>query len=131
MNSLTRAAEADPGNAQAYFERGMVFMNLDRNADAVADFSRALEIDPKYSGALDWRRRALASLGEFQRAAEDCLKDLEDNPEGPHKGMGANPQRWADCAETLMKAGKSTRAEELLESLLYELCRQGNDVRNV
>lgn len=26
---LTRAAEADPGNAQAYFERGMVFMSYE------------------------------------------------------------------------------------------------------
>jgi len=113
---LTRAAEADPGNAQAYFERGMVFMNLDKNADAVADFSRALDIDPEYPGALDWRRRALSSLGEYQRAAEDCLKDLEDKPEGPHKGMGVNPQRWADCAEMLSKAGESARAATLLET---------------
>lgn len=112
----TRAAEADPDDAQAYFERGMVFMNLDREADAVADFSRVLEIDPEYPGALDWRRRALASLGEFRRAAEDCLRDLEDNPEGPHKGLGVNPQRWADCAENLAKAGESARAEALLET---------------
>ncbi len=113
---LTRAAEADPDNPQAYFERGIVFMNLDREAEAVADFSKALEIDPAYPGALDWRRRALSSLGEYQQAAEDCLKDLEENPAGPHKGMGVNPQRWTDCAEMLSRAGESARAEGLLET---------------
>src|SRR5690348_8524458 len=46
LNLLTYAISLDSNNAQAYFERGMVFLNLNQDAIAVADFDRALAIDP-------------------------------------------------------------------------------------
>jgi Flp pilus assembly protein TadD len=54
---LTQAITVDPGNAQAYFERAMALLNLDRDADAMADFDRALVIAPGFPGARDWRAR--------------------------------------------------------------------------
>ena len=115
LNLLTRAITVDPTNAQAYFERGMVLLNLDQDANAVADFDRALAIDPEFPGARDWRSKALASLGDHQSAAEDLLKDLQSHPDGPYQGMGVSPQKWADCADAFIKAGKHQKARELLE----------------
>lgn len=115
FNLLTKAIVVDPSNGQAYFERGMTLLNLDRDADAVADFDRALEIAPEFPGALHWRARALESLGDHQGAAEDLLKDLRTNPDGPHEGMGVSPQSWADCAEAFINAGDSQKAKGLLE----------------
>jgi tetratricopeptide (TPR) repeat protein len=112
---LTRAIQGDPANPQAYHERAMALLNLDRAHEALADFDRALALNPKYPGTRDWRARTLADLGEHRASAEERLRDLRDHPEGPHAGMGVNPQRWADCAEEFARAGHSARAVELLE----------------
>ena len=115
LNLLTRAITVDPTNAQAYFERGMVLLNLDQDANAVADFDRALAIDHEFPGARDWRSKALASLGDHQSASEDLLKDLQSHPDGPYQGMGVSPQKWTDCADAFIKAGSHQKARELLE----------------
>lgn len=120
VNLLTRAVTVDPSNAQAYFERGMALLNLDRETDAVADFDRALAIDPDFPGARDWRARAAESLGNFQGAAEDRLKGLRGRPDGPHPGMGVSPQSWADCATAFINSGNHSKAKELLEEFFRE-----------
>jgi predicted Zn-dependent protease len=111
---LTRAAEADPTNPQAYHERAMALSGLDRDREAVADFERALELNPVFPGARGWLARTLGGLGEHRRAAEEWLRHLRDEPDGP-PGMGVCPQTWADCAEQFALAGDSARAIELLE----------------
>lgn len=112
---LTEAIAIDPGNAQAYFERGMALLNLDRDADAIPDFDRALAIDSDFPGARDWRARALESLGDHRQAATDRLEALRRNPDGRHAGMGVSPQDWADCAEAFIAAGDRETARTLLE----------------
>ena len=113
---LTRAIAEDPRNAQAYFERAMALMSLDRDADAIADFSSALDISPFFPGALDWRARAFAAVGDFASAAEDCRLDLQPDLAGRHLSMGINPQKWADCAQLHVKAKRSDAAREMLET---------------
>lgn len=112
---LSQAIAADPRNAQAYFERGVALLNLERAVDAVKDFDQALAINPDFPGALDWRASAATSLGDHQGAAEDRFKALRAHPEGPHQGMGVSPQQWADCAESFINAGNDPRAREVLE----------------
>jgi len=114
INLLTKVISINPNNEQAYFERGMAYLELNKDADAIADFDRALKLDPEYSGARDWRARTLASLGDFKKAAEDQLKILRGNPNGKY-GMGVNPQSWADCADSFISAGNHDKAKELLE----------------
>jgi tetratricopeptide (TPR) repeat protein len=113
---LTEAITADPLNAQAYFERGMALLGLLRDSNAVKDFDHALTINPGFPGARDWRSRAAESLGDHKSAAEDRWKDLQAQPDGPHKGMGVSPQQWADCARSFVNAGNSLRAKEILEN---------------
>jgi predicted Zn-dependent protease len=115
---LTRAIKADPSNPQAYHERAIALLNLNRDREALADFSNALELHPRFPGARDWRARTLAGLGDHRRAAEDWLQELRDRPNGPHEGMGVCPQTWADCAEQFALAGNPQRAVELLEEYL-------------
>ena len=117
---LTQAIAIDPRNAQAYFERAVALMNLDRDAEAVADFSQALEIHPHFPGALAWRSKAFAALGDYESAASDCQLELEWKPAGRHVGMGVSPQQWADCARLHVKASNSERAREVLETYFDE-----------
>ncbi|VTS07566.1 tetratricopeptide repeat protein [Tuwongella immobilis] len=114
---LTRAAEADPANPQAYYERAMALANLDRDREAVADFERALALDPVFPGAREWLARTLRGLGEHRRAAEEWLRHLRAEPDGP-QGMGVCPQTWADCAADFAEAGDPARAVGLLEEYL-------------
>jgi hypothetical protein len=84
----------------------------------LADFGRALELNPTFPGARDWRARTLARLGEHRASAEDRLRDLRDHPNGRHEGWGVCPQDWADCAEEFVKAGDQATAIDLLEEYL-------------
>jgi Tetratricopeptide repeat len=117
LEILARAVQADPANPQAYFERAMALANLNRDQEAVADLEQALAVDPVFPGARGWLARILAGLGEHRRAAEEWLRHLRDNPDGP-PGMGISPQTWADCAEQFARAGDPGRAVELLEEYL-------------
>jgi predicted Zn-dependent protease len=114
---LTRAIRTDSSRPQAYHERAMTLANLNRDREAVADFGRALELDPMFPGARKWLAHTLVHLGEHRQAAEEWLRYLHDNPDGP-PGMGVSPQDWADCAAEFAKAGESARAIELLEEYL-------------
>jgi tetratricopeptide (TPR) repeat protein/serine/threonine protein kinase len=66
-----------PDHAQAYYCRANAYSKLRRNEDAVADYSRAIELDPK--DARFWYNRGVAyhrlrqmdkALGDFSRAIE-------------------------------------------------------------
>jgi predicted Zn-dependent protease len=114
---LSRAIEADPFEPQAYHERAMALANLNRDCEAVADFERALALDPVFAGARSWLARTLSGMGEHHRAGEEWLRYLHDNPDGP-PGMGVSPQSWADCAREFALAGDSARALELLDEYL-------------
>lgn len=114
---LTRAVETDSTNPQAYHERAMALANLDRDHEAVADFEKALALDPVFPGAREWLARTLRNLGAHRRAAEEWLRHLRAEPDGP-PGLGVCPQTWADCAAEFAAAGDPGRAVELLEEYL-------------
>jgi tetratricopeptide (TPR) repeat protein len=115
---LTRAIAADPANAHPYFERAMALLNLDCDVQALEDFTRALERNPTNAPIRQWRARTFSGLGEHRASAEDWLRSLRDQPEGPHRGSGVCPQNWADCAEEFAKAGDPEQAIALLEEYL-------------
>jgi tetratricopeptide (TPR) repeat protein len=115
---FTQAIKLDRFSAQAYFERAMVLMNMDRVVEALVDFDECLKLNPRFPGARDWRARALETTGKLDSAAQERLQSLRDNPDGPHEGVGVSPQAWADCAEAFARAGDSKRAIALLEEYL-------------
>ncbi|WP_185964326.1 tetratricopeptide repeat protein [Aliikangiella marina] len=119
INLLTQAILIEPDNEQAFFERGMAYLELNNEPDALADFDRALQINPEYSGARDWRSRTLSALGKYDAAADEKLRNLRKNPNGKY-GMGVSPQSWADCATAFIAAGKHTKARELLEEYFLD-----------
>ena len=88
---------------------------IHRDADAAADFDRALDLDPNFPGAREWKACAAESLGDLRTAAEERLKNVRTNSEGSHQGMGVSPQAWADCASVVMNAGAHGAARQLLE----------------
>src|SRR5690242_19488985 len=73
---LSKAIKLDASNAQAYFERAIALMNMDRDQDALLDQDQCLALEPDFPGARDWRARALAGTGSLQLAAQERLKSL-------------------------------------------------------
>jgi hypothetical protein len=55
---LGRLIASQPNRPRAYFERGMVHLELHDNGSAQRDFERCLQIDPTFPGAKDWHARA-------------------------------------------------------------------------
>jgi len=51
LASFAQALATDPNDAEAYFHRGRVYIDLNRNDDAATDFQRALAIRPDYAEA--------------------------------------------------------------------------------
>ena len=56
---------ADVSNGRAWYSRGVSRARLGDQAQAIADFTRALELDPNFVQAFYNRGLAYASLGEF------------------------------------------------------------------
>ncbi len=112
--SYSKAIEADPANAQAWHERAMARLELEQDTQAIADFEQALKLNPKFPGAREWLAITLKNRGEHARAAQEWLRMLRDEPDGP-LGMGVSPQSWADCAEQFALSGDRAKAIELLE----------------
>jgi len=60
--------------AQEYFDRGITKFNLENFAEAIVDFTKAIEIDPKYAIAYVFRGRLKITLGQKESACLDFRK---------------------------------------------------------
>jgi tetratricopeptide (TPR) repeat protein len=94
---------ADPAEPEAYFNRGQALAGLERFAEAVADYERALGMDASAS-ALDpesvddelffaLRRQAEALRADRVEAVATLGRYLEVLPEGRHV---ADVSKWVD-----------------------------------
>lgn len=100
------------GLAWAYGNRGNAWQALRDPANAVADYSKALELDPGF--AMTWHNRGLvfAALGDFARAIADYDQALERDPAfGPAWGSRGVAHREIGQLEQAL--GDLDRAIEL------------------
>src|SRR5688500_12169107 len=68
IESLTAVIARDPNNPEGYNVRGAAYGRAGRYRDAIADFDRAIELDPRFSRA--YANRALVHVrnGETAKA---------------------------------------------------------------
>jgi tetratricopeptide (TPR) repeat protein len=78
-----RAVAEDPKDDQAYLFRGTVYESLERHADAIKDFDKTIELNPKAAEAYDHRGSEHFKLGHIQKS----IDDLDLRPE-------AKPGHW-------------------------------------
>ncbi len=79
-NLLTEVIDRQPDHKLARIARGSVRMQLKDAASAVADFDRALEIDPEYARAYHLRGLAKEHQGDDEGALDDFNKAVEIAP---------------------------------------------------
>ncbi|MDR1430125.1 MAG: tetratricopeptide repeat protein [Spirochaetaceae bacterium] len=70
----------DPVKSLIYKHRGMAHFAQSRYDEAVEDFSRSLELDPKSYKASYYRGVVHSVLGEYDRAIDDFTRSLAINP---------------------------------------------------
>ncbi len=81
LESINRALDLDPDFHEARYARGLLYLQLNRAEEAVADLKAYLRVDPGNVQALDQMGRALLKTGEPQAAADYLQKAIEKNPE--------------------------------------------------
>ena len=67
--------------ARAYYNRGNAKDKLGEYKVAIADYDKAIELNPDYAGAYNNRGNAKGKLGEYKAAIADYDKAIELNPD--------------------------------------------------
>jgi tetratricopeptide (TPR) repeat protein len=66
----TKAIELNPGNADAYFQRGIAREMANRVGDAIKDYERTLELSPNHYLAMEYLAKLYEAKGEYSKAVD-------------------------------------------------------------
>ena len=75
-----KAIELDPGNVDAYYQRGDAYDEMGEYGKAIADYSKVIELDPSHALAYFNRAYAYGEMGEYDKAIADYSKAIDLNP---------------------------------------------------
>lgn len=95
LGLLNRALKAAPDAFEAYLWRGIIYMSLEDDEKAVADFTRYIERKPDSSLAYERRGKSQAHLGRDREAIKDFTRAIELDPdnEDAYTGRGLSYMR--------------------------------------
>lgn len=83
MAGYTKAIALWPGSAVYFANRSIANLRLENYGSAVADASRALEIDPTYTKGLYRRGDAHFAMGKYKEALKDFRSAARLAPRDP------------------------------------------------
>jgi len=115
----TKAIEADPKNARAYYVRGRFYAEVRQPQKAVKDFNQALALDPAVALAYFHRGAEGFKLGRIRESAADFDKFVDLSPDQA-------PKLW-QRGISLYYAGRYEDAQRQFE--LHQTINS-NDVEN-
>jgi tetratricopeptide (TPR) repeat protein len=72
--------DADPSDAEAMAARGMIYLQMGRPEDAIADLNLAIDLDPSNPEAIANRGDAQSAMGQYEEALADLSKAIELDP---------------------------------------------------
>ncbi len=78
-----QALELNPNQAETYNNLGALYMDINRNADAIAFFSQAIDKNPFYFRAFMNRGTAYSKVGRFTEALQDFSAAASIRPNDP------------------------------------------------
>jgi len=88
LNAFTRAIELNlkpTVDTNVFYERGFIYLLLEKYKEAIAEFNKALEINPESSSYFfSFRGDAHFELGNYQEAINDYTKAIELKPKYAH-----------------------------------------------
>ena len=121
MSLLKWLLGRDTGSAAQYLERGASAMTLGRYETAIAEFTKALAIDPNSTAAYVNRSFAYSQLGKCGKAIADCNTVIERDPQnsGAYGNRGVAYARKGDFAAAIRDYDRALQLNpELLPAYL-------------
>jgi tetratricopeptide (TPR) repeat protein len=93
IEKLSLIVEVQPANADAYNLIGYSFRNLGNTKRAMTAYTRALKLDPRHTGALEYQGVLFVTLGDTARAKAnlDKIKTI----------CGTGCEEYEDLAEAI------------------------------
>ena len=82
----------NPRLAKTYYNRATVYRAKGEIERAIADYSKAIEIDPQHSNAYFGRGSAFEAKGDYDRAIADFTKAIEISPEKRRCLLSSRPR---------------------------------------
>jgi len=77
VEDYDEAIRLDPQSAEAYFKRGLAYLNMGQGELAIEDFDKAIRIDPEFAKAYSNRGYAYLNKSQYDRAVVDCTKAIK------------------------------------------------------
>ena len=111
IDLLDEILHADPDDRMALLARGSVYLKMEKTVNAISDFSRALEIDPKHPKSYHLRGLAQEMAGDDDKALKDFNKAISIDPE-----YGA---AYYSRASLLTKMGQEDAASEDMKMISH------------
>ena len=93
-------------NARQFYKTGLTFVEAGNNMDAIDQFTKALNLDPKYAQAYVERARSYEAVGDFQKTADDLKRALTFEQK--------EPELFYDAARVNLILGNYNDALELI-----------------
>jgi tetratricopeptide (TPR) repeat protein len=113
---FTKAIDANPRSAAAFYNRGLAYHKNRRSDEAMSDYTRAIAINPKDSEFYYNRGIIQYSRGNFDQAASDWSKGIEINPKN-----AAIYQKRAFVYFQMLKYDKAWEDIHTVEALGYRV----------
>lgn len=70
LQKHTNLLSSQPKNAESLLKRGVCYSQLNRHAEAIADFEAAIDINPRNKSAISYRAASLGAMGDLEGAKE-------------------------------------------------------------
>ena len=94
LGCLAIPADSSAQGARDYFHRGDVWYNAGSYDRAIAEYNRAITLDPNYAAAYVNRGHAWAQKGEHDKAVADYTRALAINPDYTDAYYGRGNARY-------------------------------------
>lgn len=94
--------ESEKNRAIAYWSRGNTYYLKRQLDDAIADYNKAIQLNPEFALAYYGRCSAYKDKGEFVRAIADADRVIEINPQ--------DPEAYANRGSAYVAKGDKDRA---------------------
>jgi lipoprotein NlpI len=131
LKAADEAVKLDPKNAMARFLHGEVQARFRRHAEAIKDYEKVLELDPKFVAAINQRGGERFKMGDVKGSIEDFEAYIKIKPEAydDHWRYGISlyyAGRFADGAKQF-KAGEKAFGNDVENAFFHYLCNARSD----
>lgn len=78
--SYSKAVELAPDEPTVWYDRGVLYGELNKLEAALSDYTKAVTLDPKYAVAYNNRAAIHARMGNYELAIKDCAEAIRLDP---------------------------------------------------